>query len=140
MLEGNLATARARLEEGLGMYRELDDRFWIAACLLYTGYVDCKEGDHAAAHSRFARLDETLPLLQFPWSIPYLLEGFAWVAAAQGHPKRALGMGGRRTRCGEPSAYRSDPPGGSIRGGDWSRPGGRWTRKRVRKPGKRAGR
>ena len=94
MLEGNLATARARLEEGLGMYRELDDRFWIAACLLYTGYVDCKEGDHAAAHSRFARLDETLPLLQFPWSIPYLLEGFAWVAAAQGHPKRALGMGG----------------------------------------------
>jgi tetratricopeptide (TPR) repeat protein len=35
LLEGDLPSARARLEEGLEAFRELDDEFWIDACLVY---------------------------------------------------------------------------------------------------------
>jgi predicted ATPase/DNA-binding CsgD family transcriptional regulator len=97
LLGGDLPSARAHLEESLDHYRELDDGFWINACLVHLGYIDCEEGEYAAARSRFLQMNETLPLVRFPWGTTYTLEGFARLAAAEGEAARALRLGGATT-------------------------------------------
>ena len=91
---GELSQARAHLEESIEMFRRLDDKFWFDACLVFLGYTDCEEGDYAAARSRFLQMNETLPLIEFPWGATYTLEGFARLAAAQGQAARALRLAG----------------------------------------------
>jgi predicted ATPase len=88
------ATSRALIEEGFGTFWELGDKFWINACLVYLGYIDCEEGRFDAARSRFVQMNEVVPLLRFPWGATYTLEGFARLAAAEGEAARALRLGG----------------------------------------------
>lgn len=97
LLQGDFSPARAHFEEGLGIFQELEDKFWISASLVHLGYVDCEEGRHTAARSRFVEMNETVPLVQFPWGATYTLEGFARLAAAEGHMLRALRLGGATT-------------------------------------------
>ena len=91
---GELSRARAYLDESLEMFRELDDIFWTNACLVFLGYIDCEEGDYPAARSRFAEMNELVPVMRFPWGNTYMLEGYARLAAAQGQAARALRLGG----------------------------------------------
>jgi DNA-binding CsgD family transcriptional regulator len=86
--------ARALIEEGLGIFWKLGDRFWINASLVFLGYIDCEEGRFDAARSRFVQMNEVVPLAGFPWGATYTLEGFARLAAAEGEALRALRLGG----------------------------------------------
>ena len=76
------------------MFGALDDRFWTNACLVFLGYIDCEEGDYPSARSRFAEMNEKVPVMRFPWGNTYMLEGYARLAAAQGQAARALRLGG----------------------------------------------
>ncbi len=87
-------SARALFDESFVVFRKLDDRFWINACLVFLGYIDCEEGDYASALSRFAEMNETVPVIRFPWGATYMLDGYARLAAAQGQAARALRLGG----------------------------------------------
>jgi predicted ATPase/DNA-binding CsgD family transcriptional regulator len=91
---GDLAPSRANFEEALEMYRKLDDGFWINASLVHLAYIDCEEGEYAAARTRLLQTNETLPLVRFPWGATYVLDGFARLAVAQGEAVRALRLGG----------------------------------------------
>ncbi len=93
-LKEEYATSRALIEEGFSIFRKLGDKFWIDACLVYLGYIDCEEGRFDAARSRFVQMNEVVPLTRFPWGATYTLEGFARLAAAEGEAERALRLGG----------------------------------------------
>ena len=87
-------SARALFDESFVVFRKLGDRFWINACLVFLGYIDCEEGDYVSALSRFAEMNETVPVTRFPWGATYMLDGYARLAAAQGQAARALRLGG----------------------------------------------
>ena len=57
-------------------------------------YIDCEEGEYAAAHTRLLQTSETMPLVRIPWGATYVLDGFARLAVAQGEAVRALRLGG----------------------------------------------
>jgi ATP/maltotriose-dependent transcriptional regulator MalT len=87
-------SARAHLEEGLEIFRALDDRFWIGASSIFLAYIECEEGDRAAARSRLVETNTLVRLVHVPWGATYALEGFARVAVSQGQAARALRLGG----------------------------------------------
>jgi predicted ATPase/DNA-binding CsgD family transcriptional regulator len=93
-LKEEYATALVLIEEGLGIFWDLGDKFWICACLVYLGYIDCEEGKFDAARARFVQMNEVVPLTQFSWGATYTLEGFARIAAAEGEAELALRLGG----------------------------------------------
>jgi DNA-binding CsgD family transcriptional regulator len=93
-LKEEYATARALIDEGFGIFWELGDKFWVGACLVYLGYIDCEEGRFDVAHARFVQMNEILRPTQFPWGATYTLEGFARVAAGKGEAELALCLGG----------------------------------------------
>jgi DNA-binding CsgD family transcriptional regulator len=76
------------------MFRRLDDKFWINACLVILGFTDCDEEAFVAARSRFVEMNEVFPVAQSPWGATYMLEGFARLAAAQGQAARGLRLAG----------------------------------------------
>ena len=88
------APARSLIEEGLGIFQKLDDRFWIGACLVFLGYIECEEGRYDAARSCFVAMNLVLPLVRLPWGATYTVEGFARLAAAEGEAELALRLGG----------------------------------------------
>ena len=91
------ATSRRRAptwRKALGSSGRWMDKFWVNGCMVYLGYIDCEEGHHATARSRFVEMNEILPLVQAPWGSPYWLEGFARLASAEGQAARALRLGG----------------------------------------------
>jgi DNA-binding CsgD family transcriptional regulator len=55
----------------------------------------CDEGDYATACARFAETVEDAPLLQFyRYAVPWVLQGYARLAAGKGHHARALRLAG----------------------------------------------
>ena len=93
-LQEKNATARSLIEEGLGIFQKLDDRFWIGACLVFLGYIECEEGRYDAARSCFVAMNLVLPLVRLPWGATYTVEGYARLAAAEGEAELALRLGG----------------------------------------------
>ena len=91
---GEHSLGRVHLEESMEIFRKLEDRHWIVTCLVFLGFIDCEEGDYAAARSRLVETNELLPMAQFPWSTAVMLEGFARVATGEGRATRALRLAG----------------------------------------------
>lgn len=54
LARGDLATARAQIEEGLALRRRLDDRWWLVISLNSLGEVARCEGDHERAEALYA--------------------------------------------------------------------------------------
>ena len=86
---GDLARARAALDEALVVIRRYEDRWGLAIVLLFIGHVDLAEGDIAHAQ---AALSEAGSLFQETGNMVYLpsyLGGLVELAAAQGDFERA---------------------------------------------------
>jgi predicted ATPase/DNA-binding CsgD family transcriptional regulator len=94
LLRGEHGPARAHFEESLRVLRELGSPDEIKRCLLFLGHLACDLGDYAAARARFAEMMEGNLLRRYPWSAPYVLLGYARLAAAEGQAARALRLAG----------------------------------------------
>ena len=85
----DFSTARAQFIESLAMWRAAGDRQNITVALINLGAVATHQGDHASAR---AFLEEGLDIqreLADMRQIAYLLEAFAFLAAAGQRPQRA---------------------------------------------------
>ena len=111
---GDLARARAVLDESLVVARRYEDRWSSAMSLMLLGHVDLAEGDVALAQAVLAEagslFQATGNMVYFPW----YLEALAGLAAAHGDFERAGISPGPVTRCASRSAC-SCPR--------WTRPG-----------------
>ncbi|MDQ4126358.1 MAG: LuxR C-terminal-related transcriptional regulator, partial [Actinomycetota bacterium] len=94
LFRGEHAPAQRALEGSLALLRTLGDTFSLGACLYYLGCLACERGDFIEARSRFLEIAEKTPLQQYRWGAPFVLEGFACVAAAQDQAARALRLAG----------------------------------------------
>ncbi len=84
MSQGDPATARSLLEEGLALFRELGDKGNIAQCLSLAGRLALRQGNTTAGRSL---LEESLRLsreIGSQWDIAESLAGLAQVEASQG--------------------------------------------------------
>lgn len=93
-LQEDFPAARSFLEEAIGIFQELSDLFYIGACLTMLVRVDCEQGAHAAAHSRFALVAMKMPLHRFPWAVPLVLEVGARLATVEQRFAPALRIAG----------------------------------------------
>jgi predicted ATPase/DNA-binding CsgD family transcriptional regulator len=94
LLQGEYGLARAHLEESLRVLRELGSPDEIKRCLFLLGHLACDQGDYAAARARFAEMMEDALLERYPWSVPWVLLGYARLAAGEGQAARALRLAG----------------------------------------------
>jgi non-specific serine/threonine protein kinase len=100
---GNVAAARAFLEESLKLFRELEDETYVGTSMWFLARAQIDEGDHASAR---AHLKEVLGTLQPSlyrssryrwlnrWFFPRVLDGVAQLAAAEGEAAQALRLAG----------------------------------------------
>src|SRR5260370_16117788 len=82
--QGNPATARSQLEEGLALFRELGDKGNMAQCISLSGRLALSQGDTTAGRSL---LEESMMLFRqigSPWGIAESLAMLAQVEASQG--------------------------------------------------------
>jgi transcriptional regulator with XRE-family HTH domain len=102
---GNVAGARAVLEEGLAVNRRYHDRWSLAMSLTMMGHLDLADGGHTRAQALLgeaaSQFADTGNLMFVPWC----LEGLAGVAAARGDHERAAELDGRATPCAPRSVY-----------------------------------
>jgi ATP/maltotriose-dependent transcriptional regulator MalT len=99
--DGDGATARHLLDECGPMLRQIGDRFGVAVSLCYSGRVAFDAGDVHAAREDWR---ESLTLCRahgYLWPIPYLIDFFAALAAAEGDADRALQLAGAGDRLHE---------------------------------------
>jgi tetratricopeptide (TPR) repeat protein len=93
---GELAGARAALDESLVVARRYEDRWSSAMSLMLLGHVDLAEGDVAHAQAVLAEAGSlfasTGNMVYFPWC----LEGLAALAVGQGDFERAAELAGAR--------------------------------------------
>jgi len=82
--EGDLATARSRIEESLAFSRAKGFRGDIPEALVVLGRVTAAQGDDAAAQALYGESLALAKELDFKRVIPAALEGVAVVVAAQG--------------------------------------------------------
>ncbi len=94
LLRGEHGPAHAHLEESLGVLRRLGSTDEIKRCLFLLGHLACDQGDYAAARARFAEMMEDAPLERYPWTAPFVLMGYAHLAAGEGQAARALRLAG----------------------------------------------
>jgi tetratricopeptide (TPR) repeat protein len=92
--QGDSAAARTLYEQGLAIFRELDDRWGIAGTLADLGSLARAQRDYPAAHSLFRQSIKIFQELEHKRGIARLLEYFACSAAAQLEPKRSLRLAG----------------------------------------------
>ena len=94
MKEGDHRQARTYLQESLACYEQIGDHRFINVTLGYLGLNALDKGDFGAARSH---LEEGLTIareLDFTIGLATPLMYFAALAAAQGHPSRALRLSG----------------------------------------------
>jgi len=87
---GNYAAARLRVEQVLGIYREIGHRWGIAASQNVLGFIAWKTGDYPLAETDFRaalQIDRNLPDI---WGIARNLEGLAWVCVSRQDAARAV--------------------------------------------------
>jgi tetratricopeptide (TPR) repeat protein len=88
--QGDVATARTRVEEGLFLYREMGYREGIAEALALLGRVEATRGDLALARTLY---EESLTMARELGQRELIatgLEGLARAIAAQGDPAQAV--------------------------------------------------
>jgi non-specific serine/threonine protein kinase len=91
---GDLDRAERLLEESLGCCRDLGEEAGVARNLRNLARVALARGDMAAARELLARSTATFQRVGWLVFIPYVLEGFAGVAARAGQPARSLRLAG----------------------------------------------
>ena len=92
--QGDVATARTRVEESLVLYREMEHREGTAEALSLLGRVEATRGDHAFARSLY---EESLAIAKDIGDKELIasgLEGMASVVAGQGEPAWAARLWG----------------------------------------------
>jgi non-specific serine/threonine protein kinase len=82
--QGDYTAARALLEEGLALYRELGDRHGVANGLNNLGTVAWMRGDYAAAHTLYGESRNLARELGDRWGVALALNSLGIVAWAQG--------------------------------------------------------
>jgi predicted ATPase/DNA-binding CsgD family transcriptional regulator len=107
--EGETARSYDLAQESLAIYREMDDKWYIAALLHIFGLVEEQRSDLRAARSRYV---ESLALAQElgeKWLIPFNLEGLAGVLATQGQLRWAAQLWGAAEALREGTAFPLPP-------------------------------
>lgn len=94
VLQGADDQGRIYLEQALQVLHRLGGKNEIAACLLYLGCLACDRGDFAAARARYAEVMTGNPLHQYRWPIPFILLGYARLAASERHWRLAMRLAG----------------------------------------------
>ena len=90
----DLTAARALYEKGLTIFRELGDRWGIAATLADLGSLAREQRDYPSARSLYRESIKIFHDLDHKRGIARLLEAFACVAAVQLEPERSLRLAG----------------------------------------------
>ena len=112
--EGDLVTARSRIEEGLAFSRAKGFRGDITEALVVLGRVTAAQGDDAAAQALYGESLALAKELGFKRVIPAGLEGVAAVVAGQGELSWAAHLWGAAEALREaigtliPPVYRAD--------------------------------
>ena len=116
--QGDSASARALYEQGLAIFREVDDRWGIAGTLADLGSPAAEKKDYSAARSMYRESIRAFQELDHRRGISRLLEYFACLAAAQlGEQSVPCDWRARPLRYGKISAPRSRLPNRS----NWKR-------------------
>ena len=92
--QGDVASARTRVEESLALYREMDHREGIAEALSLSGKVEATRGDHASARTLYTESLAIANDIGDKELIASGLEGLASVVASQGEPAWAARLWG----------------------------------------------
>jgi tetratricopeptide (TPR) repeat protein len=92
--QGDLAAAQSLYEQALATFRELGDRWGIASSLADLGNLARDQKNHARAHSLYCESMKVFQELGHRRGIARLLEGFAFSAAVDSQPERALRLAG----------------------------------------------
>ncbi len=92
--QGDLATARSLYEQSLATFRELNDRWGIAGSLADLGNLTRAQGDYAASDALYRESLILFQALGHKRGIARVLESFAFSAAEQAQPERALRLAG----------------------------------------------
>ena len=85
---------RDRYEQGLAIFRELDDRWGIAGTLADLGSLAREQRDFSTAHSLYRESLSMFHQLKHKRGIARLLECFACLAATQLQAERSLRLAG----------------------------------------------
>jgi len=88
--QGNYGSAGSLLQESLAMKRELGDKGGIALSLYYLGNVNLDQGNYDLARLYYGESLTLFRQMEDKAAVVLLLEGFARLAAAQGHSVRAV--------------------------------------------------
>jgi tetratricopeptide (TPR) repeat protein len=92
--QGDSAAARILYEQGLAIFREVDDRWGIAGTLADLGSLAREKGDYSTARSMYRESIRFFQGLDHRRGIARLLECFACLAAAQLEAERSLRLAG----------------------------------------------
>ncbi len=95
---GELAGARALIEESLTVARRCSVRWSTAMSLMSLGHVEVASSNHGAARDLFAEAAVLYDDIGNALYLPWCLEGLAAIAAAFGHHATATELEGRGTR------------------------------------------
>ena len=92
--QGDSDAARTLYEQGLAIFREVDDRWGIAGTLADLGSLAREKGDYSTARSMYRESINFFQELNHRRGIARLLEYFACLAAAQLEAERSLRLAG----------------------------------------------
>jgi non-specific serine/threonine protein kinase len=93
-LQEDHTKTRALFEESLSIWRELGLKYQVAYSLCLLGELFNEQGDYTAARAFFEEGLAIQKEMGDRGNITVSMEGFAVLAAAQGHPERALRLAG----------------------------------------------
>jgi adenylate cyclase len=92
--QGEMETARALYSKSLAEFRALGGPWGIAGTLADLGNLALDNDDHAGASANYGESLQIFKELGSKRGVARLLECFAYAAAAEGHPERALRLAG----------------------------------------------
>jgi predicted ATPase/DNA-binding winged helix-turn-helix (wHTH) protein len=99
--QGDLRSARDLYQRALSAFRQAGDGWGSARSLTDLAYLNCLEGNHSAAHAECRESLQIFAGLRHRRGIARVLEGFACLAANQGHAGRALRLHAAATHLRE---------------------------------------
>jgi tetratricopeptide (TPR) repeat protein len=120
--QGDIADARTLYEQGLAIFRELDDRWGIAGTLADLGSLAREEGNYPGAQSMYRESIKLFRELDYKRGIARVLECFACAAAAQ-LQSRAYATAGGCGGCAASKYWRSAHARGTGQTGSQSAAG-----------------
>ncbi|HTZ75334.1 MAG TPA: tetratricopeptide repeat protein [Candidatus Aquilonibacter sp.] len=88
--QGDMDGAREAYERALAAFRDAGDRWGAARSLTDLGHIYSEQGAYEAAHANYREALEAFANLGHRRGVARAMEGFACLAAAQKHARRAL--------------------------------------------------